>query len=186
MCFTTDIDMLQRVQNHDADAWNLFYLRYAPLIHLCGRDCGLPDDLIEDLRQEVVLAVLHGNMHPALRFRPYLRAIIRNRACTMLRRLYRHRTMSHQLAAGPEDEAGDDGHDRRQRREWQLFLLSSAVDALRREVSPLHFQVFDLMYHHGWKAGKVARFLGLMPATVYSIDRRNLMKLRAVRATFAE
>ncbi len=182
MSFTTNIDMMSRVRTRDDDAWSAFSRRYAPLIRLHGRDCGLPPDLIDDLGQEVMLAVLRGERRPDQPFRPYLRAVIRNRACSLLRRLYRDRPPRPrpENAAETTPEPAVEGEaDRRQRREWQLHLLACAVETLRRESAPLHFQVFDLMHHHGWKAGRVARFLRIPAASVYSIDRRNLAKLRA-------
>ena len=189
MSFTTNIDMMTRVRTRDDEAWNAFSRRYAPLIRLHGRDCGLPPDLIDDLGQEVMLAVLRGERRPDRPFRPYLRAVIRNRACSLLRRLYRDRGPEPRrdpAEEAPEENAAEDDSERRQRREWQFHLLAHAVERLRRESAPLHFQVFDLMYHHGWKAGRVARFLRLPAATVYSIDRRNLAKLRACCALIDE
>ena len=54
MKFTTDYDILNRTKSRDEAAWEQFYHFYAPLIRLHGRDCGLKNENLEDLIQNVM------------------------------------------------------------------------------------------------------------------------------------
>lgn len=83
MAFTTHFSILDGIQHDEESAWDRFHALYAPLIRLHGKDCGIDDGNLDDLVQEVLLAVSHNCenfTYDASRghFRNYLRRIIRN------------------------------------------------------------------------------------------------------------
>ena len=85
MKFTTNYDILNKVKDNDEIAWEQFYKFYAPLIRLHGRDCGLKEQYLEDLIQNVMITLsmqMPGFVYDPSRgrFRDYLRKIIRARA----------------------------------------------------------------------------------------------------------
>ena len=63
--------------------------------------------------------------------------------------------------------------------EWQRHILAAAVERLARKVQPRHFQVFDLYVRQQWPVLRVARELGINPASVYVIGHRLTKQLKA-------
>jgi len=182
MAFTTHLSVLDGIRQDKEEAWRRFCALYAPLVRLCGRDCGVPEDLLADLTQEVLLTLArgHGAGYDDKRghFRCFLRGIIRNKAHELLRRDRDAATvpLTEDLPVPAEGGLAADFD-----REWAEQVSRIVCARLREELPPVHFQVFELLHRHGWRAGQVAEFLHLPKPTVYSIDRRTQEKIRRFR-----
>ena len=64
-------------------------------------------------------------------------------------------------------------------RDWRRNLLEGACVRLARRVSGRHYQVFDLYVRHHWSVLKVAKSLGVNPASIYVIGHRLTKQLKA-------
>jgi len=56
--------------------------------------------------------------------------------------------------------------------EWEKALLAAALERVRRQVNPKHFQIFDLCVLQHWPPAQVARTLGVSTARVYLAKHR--------------
>ena len=56
--------------------------------------------------------------------------------------------------------------------EWQMNLLETAVERVKRRISEEHFQMFDLYVMKQWPVTKVARRLGVSVSSVYVAKHR--------------
>ena len=180
MTFTTRISVLDGIGFRDDEAWCRFYELYSPLIRLHGRDCGVPPDWDDDLIQEVNMAVLGASERGAwdrkqTTFRNYLRGIIRNKAYSLMRSHYR---FDRQISGEPEISTSE--LDQMWEEEWQIYIRRRALILLREALTPKHFQIFELMNIYNWRGIRVARFLGLPLATIYSVNLRAQAKLRQI------
>ncbi len=63
-------------------------------------------------------------------------------------------------------------------REWRSNLLATALARIARNVPAKHFQVFDLYTRQQWPVLRIARELGINPASVYLISHRLTKRLK--------
>lgn len=178
MKFVTDNEMLQGARKREETAWERFYRFYAPLIRLHGKDCGLKNENLEDLIQNVMIT-LSAQMPDFVydpskgRFRDYLRRIIRARACDMLRKIYRQERI-------PYEETDDAGSDERFEEEWREHVLKRSLEQLKEQVSLHHYQIFYLLDICHYKVKELARLYGVPAVSIYTIRNRVEMKLRQI------
>ena len=170
MSYTTQYDMMDEVRNGSHDGCSRFYRTYAPLIRMHGRDCGVPEEELDDLVQNVMSGFFHeGNFSYNAsrgRFRAYLRQIIRARSMDLLRRLYRERRKSEVYLH--EDEY----LDRRYDEEWLEYARAEAMRRLRYRVGPERYQQFCMLALQNRDVKSVARFFQVAPATIYASFNR--------------
>ena len=178
MNFNTDYDFLNKVKNKDEIAWEQFYKFYAPLIRLHGRDCGIKDQYLEDLIQNVMITLsvqMPGFVYDPSRgrFRDYLRTIIRARANDMLRKIYRQERIPYE----PEDEAVFDDQFEE---EWRSHIRSRSLEELKHQVSAHHYQIFYLLDVQHRKVKELAELYKVPPVSIYTIRTRVENKLRKI------
>lgn len=70
--------------------------------------------------------------------------------------------------------------------EWQRHVLDTALTRLARRVPTKQFQIFDLHVRQNWPVLRVARELGVHPASVYLIRHRLTWLLKAEMAELQE
>ncbi len=178
MSFTTHQSILSEARLRQDEGCERFYHTYAPLIRLHGRDCGITGSDLDDLVQLVLIGFFRQCRfhYDAARgnFRNYLRKLIRAKSCDLLRTQYRR----HQLLATlpPEAEAQT---DRRFDREYRRCLLERALQELRAESTAVHYQILDSHLRQNLDPGELAARYCLPKPTVYSILRRQELKLIA-------
>ncbi len=56
--------------------------------------------------------------------------------------------------------------------EWEQNLLDAAMQRIKRQVKPKHYQAFELYAMKGWPPAKVASALGVTIAQVHLIKHR--------------
>lgn len=181
MAFTTRHSVLEGIRNNSEEAWNRFFSCYIPLIRMHGHDCGITPDSIDDLVQEVLLAVsqnrerFHYDSSKG-HFRNYLRRIIRNKANDFLRDHYRQA----RLPIDPPELEKDPELDAKFDREWQSYVEETSLNFLRECVSPRHYQLYELYTRHRKSPKYIASFLNIPLPTVYSTLKRTEEKLRGI------
>jgi RNA polymerase sigma-70 factor (ECF subfamily) len=178
MKFITDYDILKGTKNHDETAWENFYNFYAPLIRLHGRDCGLKNENLEDLVQNVMLTMaeqMPGFVYdPAKgRFRDYLRKIIRARANDMLRKIYRQERL-------PADELEEYEQLDRYDEEWKEHILARSLEMLKSAVRLQHYQIFYLLDINHHSVNELAKLYNMPPVSIYSIRSRVEARLKKI------
>ena len=178
MKFVTDQDMLAKTKQRNESAWERFYDFYAPLIRLHGHDCGLKNENLEDLIQNVMITLSaqlpEFDYDPSKgRFRDYLRRIIRARAFDMLRKIYRQERIPYE----PGDEGGNNNWFEE---EWRGYLLKQSLEQLKDEVSLHHYQIFFLLNIRHYKVKELAEYYRVPAVTIYTIRNRVEAKLREI------
>ena len=178
MKFITDYDILYKVKTNDEIAWEHFYKFYAPLIRLHGRDCGLREQYLEDLIQNVMVTL--SMQMPSFvydssrgRFRDYLRTIIRARANDMLRKIYSQERIPYE----PDDEA--DTTDLFEE-EWRNHIRERSLEMLKEQISEHHYQIFYLLNIEHRKVKELAELYKVPAVSIYTIRARVEAKLRKI------
>jgi RNA polymerase sigma factor (sigma-70 family) len=185
----------------DSESWRTFFETYWRLIYNVARKSGLSDDQAQDVVQETVIAV--ARKIPEFRYDPakgsfkqWLLLICRRRIHDQLRRIYSSRQLP---LAGTEDLAGaaenvaypapppDARLDEAWEGEWRENIFQMALDRVRQQANPKHYQVFDCCVLQSMRAPEVARMLGLSAAQVYLAKHRiSAAVKRAAKAVEAE
>ncbi len=177
--------LLSRIKNwEDRDSWQDFFDTYWKLIYGTARKAGLTDAEAQDLVQETVLSVARNiagfKYDPALcSFKTWLLQLTRWRILNQWKRRQRDRgravTDPTAERADPleliPDPAGMD-LEALWDAEWEKHLLATALERVKRRVSPEQLQVFDLYCLEQWPAPKVARTLGVSLGAVYLAKHR--------------
>lgn len=185
--------LLLRVQDWgDRASWNEFHRLYRKLIYGLARRAGLPHADAEDVAQDVfkrVAETIHTFESDPARgsFRGWLMNLTRWRIADK----FNARSKDPQ-PSGPKpdstsamtatieripDKRADTDDD--WEKEWQMHLLDAACDRVARRVDAHHFQIFQLYSRNQWPVLKVARELGVNPATVYVISHRLTKQVKA-------
>lgn len=189
--------LLSRLRNlDDQESWRTFFNLYWRLLYNVARKSGLDDSSAQEIVQDTVIAVaqkMPGFRYDPARgtFRQWLLRITRRRIIDHLRRVYRQPPKA-QVAPEALDE--DEEHaaaitdqsasaiEAAWNEEWENSMFEAALDRVRTEINPKHFQVFDYCVLKQWPASKVAETLGLNAAQVYLAKHRVAQAMkRAVR-----
>ena len=183
MAFTTRGSLLSAVRRGDEIGWQEFYDLYKPLILLRGGDLRLNQTEKEELVQLVMISFFNTARtfrydRSKGRFRDYLKTVIRNRACDLMRKR-QDGTVSteavERLVTGIPAEAED-----RWEREYREMLLAQAFEELKTRCDPTTLQSYDLFVRHGLHAKEVAALLDLKPNAVYQHKSRVETMLRQI------
>lgn len=195
MAFTTRKSLIARLKNHEEASWNEFYATYKPLVILCGQDCGLLGDELDELVQLVMCEIFQKDIlgkyapdqvpadvvfrhDPARgRFRHYLRGIIRNQARKLYRKRDRHLVPLDETTPEPlSDEQFETAYDDA----WHTHLLTQAMLELRNQVQTETFAAFDLYALQNRPPQEVAQFLNLSINSVYVAKSRCISSLKQI------
>lgn len=173
--------MLQKVANKDEAAWHDFIEFYKPLIVLRGRDLKLTDQELEELQQEVCLAVhkhgVAGRYDPAKgRFRDYLRKIITNCAISILT----SRPSGEDIAVIANLPIKEDKNVADE--EWRKFIYDKALEEFRSSCEPATYMAFDLYVQRELPVAEVASILSMSEDQVYQTKSRSIKRLREIVA----
>jgi RNA polymerase sigma-70 factor (ECF subfamily) len=180
--------LLLRAQGGDESAWKDLTDLYRPLIVGWLRYQAVPGPEVDDLVQEILLAVvqsLPGFCHSGRRgaFRSWLRTIAQNCTCDFWKARGRR-----ELARGGSDVAEalhqledpasslnrlwDEEHDR--------YVVRCLIDLMEVEFEPTTVQAFRKVALEGASSAAVAQELGLSLGAVYAAKSRVLRRVREV------
>ena len=112
-------------------------------------------------------------------FRSWLSQLTRWRVLDQFRRRAR---LNKDIPADPSDTqrtraieripAPAKDHDIEEDDVWMERLLNRALEQVRKEADPKHFQIFDLYVNQRWDAKRVASAFGISPGQVYLVKHR--------------
>lgn len=177
----TSQSLLDRAAGRDDAAWGRLAALYRPLVaHWC-RAAGVPPADVDDVSQEVLLAVANGladfRRERAGSFRAWVKGITRHKA------LDRHRK------AGPAGEGGTDAHERMQGvadpgpesdddAAEGAWLYRRALDLVKAEFADKTWQAFWRVAVDDRPTDAVAAELGMTAVAVRIAKSRVLARLR--------
>ena len=195
MAYTTKKSLLRKVREGDEIGWLEFYRTYRPLILRRGMDFKLRPQELEELVQKVMVEFFRkdlletkfdiDNIPPELtfrydsgkgRFRDFLRRVVTNHACKILRDRRDRQPLDEELCRIDPD-AGDDA---RWAEEWRHHLLTEALKELRSQVEPITFQAFEMYALKEHSAQETAEFLTISVASVYTARSRCVARLKNI------
>ncbi len=179
MAYTTRKTLLQGIHDNDEKSWEQFQEFYRPLIRICGHDYKLTDEEIKDLQQEVLIEVFRANVinhydKEKGRFRDYLRTIIQRKIFGILR---------DRIPTLLEDGTFQENEESMERfwdKEWHAFILETAMDELKEQVSETSFLAYDLYVNQKLPPDKVAKMLSITPNQVYIARTRCVQQLKEI------
>lgn len=171
-------------------AWREFFEKYWKFIYNAVIGCGLSHADAEDIVQETVLTVtrtIQEFRYDSGRgsFKGWLMKTTRWRILDHLRKEKRFHgsnprpveepgTMGQPVADGIDDQLTAFWEQ-----EWQQNLADAAIEAIKLEVDPKHFQIFDLYALKGRPADRVAAMFGVTTAQVHLTKHRITNRIRA-------
>ncbi len=178
MSYTTKKSLLRGVIDNDKASWEQFQEFYTPLIYLCGRDCNLTTEEIQDLRQEVLLEVYRQQVvskydNTRGKFRAYLREIILRKAFE----IYRARIPVEVDATNVENIV-DNSMSEHWEEEWHQFLQAVAIQELKERVSESTYLSFDLYVNRHLPVQELVKMLHLTTNQIY-VNRTRCLRLLA-------
>ena len=189
--------LLSRLKDwEDQKSWREFFDTYWRLIHGLAIKCGLTNAEAQDVVQETMLSVAKKmpgfKYDPALgSFKGWLLQITRRRIADQFRK---RRPLGVHASAHPPNAPRWPGHESRLddrtdtleripdpngatmdklwEEEWQGHLMRSAIERVKRRVTPKQFQMFDLYVTQQWPMDLVTSTLGANAAQVYMAKMR--------------
>jgi len=206
---STRRSLLGRLANWgDQESWQEFFSTYWRLIYSVAIKAGLSDAEAQDVVQETVLTVARKisdfKSHPDLgSFKGWLLTITRRRIADQLEKRAKFATSAHSPAAAVAQplkggiDPGDStrtstiegvadpasvGIDAYWEEQWQLHVVNAALERVKNQVSPKHFQMFELYVLREWPVSKVAKTLGVSTGQVYLAKHRISSLLKKERA----
>ena len=192
---STRRSLVERLGNlDDRLGWQRFFDAYGGLLYRVARAAGLNDTEAQEAVQETVITVARNigglRYDPAVgSFKGWLLQTARWRIADQFRQRARHRAEMPLEDSEPGTSAVDRLPDpavpdleRVWDREWQGSLLAAALAAVKKEVDPRQYQIFDCYVTRGWSAARTARELQVNIAGVYLAKHRvGVLLKRAVR-----
>jgi RNA polymerase sigma factor (sigma-70 family) len=171
---------LKRWDNEES--WRKFVNQYRPLLYSEAIKRGLSsvqaDDVVQDTIIQVSKKMAGFKYDPAIdSFRGWLVYLTRKRIALEFRKMARDdRRQSYvnessvELETIPDPGAG--GVEKIQEEEAHRFVLDTATARVKKQVSPKHFQMFDLYVVKERPATEVAQAFGVAVAQVYLAKHR--------------
>ena len=187
----TRASLLARLKEwDDSRSWSEFFETYWRLIYGRARTAGLADHEAQEVVQETLIAVSKKmsefKYDPAVAsFKTWLFLIVQRRIADQFRRRKRA------LAVEPlpdedrdslevNENAALDSHtpDAAWDEEWEHTLVAAAVERVKKQVKPEHFQIYDYHLLQEHTAAETAKHLQTSQAKVYWVKHRVGAKLR--------
>ena len=169
----------------DRESWQEFFDTYWKLIYAVAIRSGLNDSEAQDVVQETVASVARQmpnfKYDPAVgSFKSWLLLITRRRVLDHLRKQYRRiRTVEPSPGETPRtarmEGVPDPANalpDQVWEEEWQRQVLAKAIAALKSQVDPKQFQVFDCYVLKEWPVKEVTATFGITANQVYLVKHR--------------
>jgi RNA polymerase sigma-70 factor (ECF subfamily) len=188
----TSIGLLQRLADlGDSQAWQTLWQRYIPRIRTWAQQGGLSTGDAEEVTsmvlERLVRAMPAFEYNPQLRFRGWLRTVVRHAVCDFRRARARHPAgqgtggsdvLALLGAIEDSDSAESLVEELNGQLEQQRSLLQQAIERVRNRVEPRTWEAFSLRVVEQWDGAEVARRLSMKVAAVYVAQNRVSKLLR--------
>jgi RNA polymerase sigma-70 factor (ECF subfamily) len=183
---STSLSLIERVRQHQAEAWTRFTQLYGPLVYRWTRRAELQHADIVDVVQEVFRAVAVSidryDRDLGTGFRGWLWGITRNKLRDFQRRQAGHPaalggTDALQRLAAVADGALEEDEEPDPETSERL-LLHRALDLIRSDVEPHTWQAFWRLAVEGHAVAEISRDLGMTDKAVRQAKYRLLRRLR--------
>ncbi len=184
--------LLSRLKNwEDSASWQTFFDTYWGLIYQVALKAGLNETEAEEVVQETVISVAKAmkdfHYDPARgSFKGWLLQLTGWRITNQFHKRRRFaESIIHPSEAKSDLEAGNLPSnlpaipaelERLWDAEWEANLYSAALERVRHQVNPKHFQIFDLCVTQTKSIKDVAQFLGVSSMEVY-LSRHRVARL---------
>jgi RNA polymerase sigma-70 factor, ECF subfamily len=182
----TRTTLINRLKNWaDQESWEEFFEIYEKLIHAVAVKSGLTATEAQDVVQETMVSV--AKHMPAFKydrkigtFKTWLLTMARWRIVDQLRQRHplsgsREYYKEGANAPPPLDNIPDRRSldpDAQWNAQWKSSLLDVAMTKVKRNLSPQHYQVFDLYVNKEWAPDKIAQRYGIAVGQVYLTKNR--------------
>jgi len=182
-------------------AWDEFFALYYRAVKSCvagylyKANWKSPDDsLVEDLAMQVFQSILTGGLRHQEnkgKFRQILSTICHRRVVDFIRKhSSKGQTTGLQADSLELNSSGEKSHslnvyEAEQEKAFRSALLAALLSALRREVSPRVFMIFELVKIHGESPEDVARQFRVKRGVVDNSIYKALRRLREIAASEA-
>ena len=175
----TPVSLLERLRSGPANAdWQRFVELYSPLIVTWLTKFGADDAAVQDVGQEVMIAVWShiGNFERrAGHFRGWLWTLTRNKYREHWRRMPSHLVGMVDAEQQPDD---CDGVSQYVDDEYRQYLVGRAMALMRADFEPTTWQACWEFVAEGRSADNVASRFGITAHAVYLAKARVLRRLR--------
>jgi len=173
--------LLVRLRNwDDQESWRNFFDTYSRLIYGFARKAGLGDAEAQDVVQETVVTVAkhipHFEYDPSLgSFKSWLLQITRSRIVDHFRKkqysrgskvIQREEPLGTSLLESSTHSTEFDLESIWDE-EWQKHLIDAAMEKVKRQVSPKHYQLFHLHVIKRMPANRIVERLQVKLAEIY-------------------
>jgi RNA polymerase sigma-70 factor (ECF subfamily) len=178
--------LVERLRNwSDQESWREFFNTYWKLIYAVALKSRLTDHEAEEVVQETVISV--AKKMPEFRYDPevcsfkgWLMRLTAFRILDQLRKRDRAAFAKCMPARDPGSTATIDRVpdpaslklDTIWDEEWEKNLVDAALEKVKLQIQPQHYQIFYLSAVKGLKAGQIARMLNLSTGRVYLAKHR--------------
>ncbi|MFO1500613.1 MAG: sigma-70 family RNA polymerase sigma factor [Verrucomicrobiota bacterium] len=174
--------LLSRLKDWEDDvSWKDFFDTYWKLIYGTARRAGLQPNDAEEVVQETFIsvskAIRNFEYDPQQgSFKGWLRTTTTWRIQDRIRKRQREQAKD-ALHVWPAQHDGAIAEDWDE--EWEKALAEAAIDRVKKQVAPKHFQIFDLATMKQWPTSKVAKTLSVRASYVYLVKHRVAARVRA-------
>jgi RNA polymerase sigma-70 factor (ECF subfamily) len=185
----TRASLVAGLQAGEEGRWQEFYHLYGPLIRRFALKAGLTELEADEVVQETAIALARHlpeyRYDPKVcRFKTWLLNQTAWRVKDQLKKRHRQEAWIERggevgrASCRPDEtsrtgtveqtpDPSEDTLDQLWESEWRADLLAAALEKVKGQFSDRQFQMFDLNVLKGWRAGEVAKSLGVSFASVY-------------------
>ncbi len=175
---TTSLKLISQLKNHaNGEAWDRFFTAYTPLVERMCRRRGLQAADVEDVSQQVLMAV--SRQIPRFQFDPD-RGRFRSWLATITARMIARRweAIGQEKPLGPLGEEISHGESPSVcEEEFQAALLETALSRVQQQVEPLEWQAFVGLWQQDVPALEISRDLRCSLSWVYRTKYKLLQLL---------
>jgi RNA polymerase sigma factor (sigma-70 family) len=177
--------LLNRLKDRgDQESWRHFLDLYWKLIYGVATQAGLSHAEAQDVVQETVISVARTmdqfKYNPKLcSFKTWLQHLTRKRIADQFRKRRvddsRHQEASLQALGTAVEQIAEPGRtelDKVWDEEWEKNLMDAALERVKAQVNPRHYQIFHLYALRGLSVNQVCDSLGVNAGQVYLAKHR--------------
>ena len=173
--------MLRGIHAGDEASWKRFWDFYSPLILFCGGLFGLQADEKQDLRQEVMLAVMKEAPCPKYSktlgsFRSYLQGIIRHKTLDILHRRLESKVGDTEMEQIPDEDCIQKMLDE----EYEKIIFNMALEELGGAVDERQYVAYEMYALQDRPPEEVAHILQMSVNQIYLAKSRCTKEMKAI------